>query len=162
MRRIVRALTPLLSVALLCMAPSHADAQLSWGLQAAHANDVFGGSNGLGAVVGVGVPLFPVNGRVGGEYFFPDCGSADGCSFMGWSAAVNVAIPFPVVRPYATGALVQRRFDPGNGADATTDTGFAGGIGLEINPLLMTIFAEVRYEWVDPDNQFVLRVGFLR
>lgn len=135
------------------------EAQLRPGIHAARAADVFGGANGLGASVEVSFPLLPVDLFVAGDYFFPDCGSQSGCSYMGGSADVHFTLPFPVLTPYATGGLVYRRYDGGDSVDAVTNTGFGAGVGVNLGTLVLGAYAEARYEWVDPDNQLVLRIG---
>lgn len=137
-----------------------AEAQLSVGLHVARAQDVFEGANGLGVGAEAGVPLFPVSVRAAADYFFPDCGSAEGCSFLGGSLNVNVALPIAVLRPYVTGGLVYRRFEADDASDPESDTGLGAGVGLDLDPVLFKLYVEARYEWVDPDDQWVLRLGF--
>lgn len=142
------------------LAPGRVEAQLNFGVHAARAADVFGGAWGLGATVGVDVPALPVGARIGGDWFRPDCGIADGCGYLGWTADVRVNVPFPVVRPYALGGIVRRRYDPGS-ADATWDSGWAAGLGVDVGTLVLRAFGELRYEGVGPDHQFVSRLGVI-
>lgn len=133
-------------------------AQLNPGLHVARASDVFGGTMGVGASVQLSFPLMPIDIFVAGEYFFPDCGTASECSFMGGSADLHLTLPIPVFTPYGTAGLVYRRTDL-VGAGASTATGFGLGVGVNLGVLGKGAFAEARYEMVDPDDQIVLRVG---
>jgi len=154
-----RALCIALATVALGVEAPEASAQLNPGIHVARASDAFGGVNGVGGSVELNFPLFPIDLFVAGEYFFPDCGTADGCSFMGGSADLHLGLPFPVLTPYATGGLVYRRTDAGGGAGANAETGFGGGVGVNLGALVIGAYAEVRYEVVDPDNQVVFRVG---
>jgi hypothetical protein len=147
-------------IPLALVAPQRVAAQFNVGAHAARAADVFGGAWGVGATVGVDVPALPVGARVGADYFRPDCGAADGCGYWGWTADVKVGVPFPFVRPYALGGVVRRRYDPGPG-DATWDSGWAAGIGVDVGSLLLHAFGELRYEGVEPDHQIVFRLGVI-
>jgi hypothetical protein len=151
-------LTFLCTVGLLGFAPA-ARAQLNPGLHVARAADAFGGVYGAGASLELSFPLVPVDVFVAGEYFFPDCGTADGCGYMGGSADVHFTLPFPVLTPYGTAGVVYRRTDAGGGADSVANTGFGLGVGVNLGTLVFGGFAEARYEFVDPDNQLVLRLG---
>ncbi len=150
----------------LCLIPfafisaTPAAAQFDVGVHATRAADVFGGAWGLGATVGVEVPALPLGARVGGDWFRPDCGIADGCGFLGWTADVRVRMPFPVVRPFALAGVVHRRHDPGS-AKAQWNSGWAAGLGVDVGTLVLRGFGEVRYEWVEPDHQFVFRLGII-
>jgi len=146
----------LATVALGVEAPA-ASAQLNPGIHVARAADAFGGTNGIGGSVELSFPLFPIDLFVAGEYFFPDCGTVDDCSFMGGSADLHLGLPIPVLTPYATGGLVYRRTDVGTGASA--ETGFGGGVGVHLGAMVIGAYAEVRYEVVDPDDQLVFRLG---
>ncbi|HKJ01920.1 MAG TPA: hypothetical protein VJ997_05675 [Longimicrobiales bacterium] len=148
----------LVATALLGFAPA-AKAQLRPGVHLAQAADVFGGSLGAGASLQVSFPLFPMDVFVAGEYFFPDCGTADGCGYLGGSADLHFRLPVPVLTPYATGGIVYRRFDAGDGSDAVANTGFGLGAGVNLGTLVLGAYAEARYEFVDPDDQLVFRVG---
>jgi hypothetical protein len=148
----------LCTTVLLAFAPA-AKAQVRPGIHLAQAADVFGGALGAGASLELGFPLLPVAVFVAGEYFFPDCVTADGCGYLGGSADLHVKFPFPVLTPYATGGIVYRRYDAGAGADAVANTGFGVGAGVNLGTLVLGAYAEARYEFVDPDNQLVFRVG---
>ncbi|NJD19970.1 MAG: hypothetical protein FIA95_11910 [Gemmatimonadetes bacterium] len=148
-----------LALTALCLGASGAGAQLNPGIHVARATDSFGGANGVGASVELSFPLFPIDLFVAAEYFFPDCGSVDDCSLSGGSADVHLGLPIPVLSPYAAGGLVYRRTDAGGGAGAVSNTGFGGGVGVNLSALVLGAYAEVRYEVVDPDDQLVLRLG---
>jgi hypothetical protein len=140
------------------MAPG-ADAQLNPGIHVARAADVFGGTNGVGGSLQLSFPLFPIDVFVAGEYFFPDCGTGDGCAYMGGSADLHFGLPIPMVTPYGAAGLVYRRSDGGTGAGAVTNTGFGVGVGVDLGALVIGGYAEARYEFVDPDDQVVIRLG---
>ena len=147
------ALTAFLAVA------QEAQAQLNPGIHVARATDSFGGANGVGGSMELSFPVFPIDVFVAGEYFFPDCGNVADCSFMGGSADLHLSLPIPVLTPYATGGLVYRRTDVGDGAGAVAKTGYGGGVGVHLGALVLGAYAEVRYEVVDPDDQIVIRLG---
>jgi hypothetical protein len=130
-------------------------AQLKPGLHAARAADSFGGVNGLGANLQLGLPLAPIQFLVAGEYFFPDC---DGCSFWGGSADIHFSLPIPLVTPYAAAGLVLRHTAV---SDTEVRTGGIGiGAGVNLNALVVAAFAEGRYEILDGGNdQLVFRLG---
>ncbi len=133
--------------------------QLNPGIHAARATDVFDGTYGLGVSLELDIPLFPIDFLVAGETFFPDCGSADGCSSRGASADVHLALPVPMVEPYATAGVAYRRTDPGGSAEVRSDQGVAVGVGVNLRALVLGGYAELRYEFVDPDHQWIARVG---
>ncbi|MEJ2202855.1 MAG: hypothetical protein P8170_01960 [Gemmatimonadota bacterium] len=143
---------------LLLVAPG-VQGQLNPGVHGARATDAFGGSYGLGVSLELDIPLFPVDFLVAGETFFPDCGNEDGCSFRGASADVHLALPVPMVQPYAAAGVVYRRTDPGGSAEVLSNQGFALGVGVNLRALVLGGYAEVRYEFVDPDDQWIARVG---
>lgn len=154
-----RILSAVLLAGAMAYPASDAHAQLNPGIHVARAMDAFGGSNGIGGSLELSFPLFPIDVFVAGEYFFPDCGSVDDCAFMGGSADLHFGLPIPVLTPYATAGLAYRRFDAGGGVDAVTHTGFGAGVGVNLGTLVLGAYAEARYEFVDPDDQVVLRVG---
>lgn len=148
-----------LAVALLVASASQVQGQMNPGIHVARATDAFGGTNGVGGSVELSFPVFPIDLFVAGEYFFPDCGTVDDCSFSGGSADLHVKLPIPVLTPYATGGLVYRRTDPGGGAGAVAKTGWGGGVGVHLGALVLGAYAEARYEVVEPEDQVVLRLG---
>jgi hypothetical protein len=154
-----RAACTALALAAFCLGASEARAQLNPGIHVARATDAFGGTNGIGGSVELSFPVFPIDLFVAGEYFFPDCGTVDDCSFMGGSADLHLGLPLPVLTPYATGGLVYRRTDAGGGTGAVAQTGWGAGVGVNLGALVLGAYAEARYEVVDPDNQIVFRLG---
>lgn len=132
--------------------------QLNPGLHAARATDILGGAYGVGVSLELDTPILPVDFMVAGEAFFPDCGSQDGCSLRGVSADVHFALPLPILQPYAAAGAVLRRTDPGGSAEVTNARGFAAGLGLNLR-MVVGAYAEVRYEFVDPDDQWIARLG---
>jgi len=139
--------------------PSSLNGQLDFGIHGARASDSFGGTNGLGASLGLGIPALPIDVFLAGDYFFPDCGAADGCSLRGASLDLHFKVPFPVVQLYGAGGLVVRRTEAGDGAERVTHRGFGAGVGLDLGAIVIGAYAEGRYEFVDPNDQFVFRLG---
>ncbi len=139
--------------------PSALSGQLKFGIHGARAMDIRGGANGLGASLELGFPVFPVDVFAAGDYFFPDCGADDGCSFRGGSLDLHFGLPVPVVQPYGAAGLVVRQVDQGDAMGRVTHRGFGLGIGVNLGAVVIGGYAEARYEFVDPDDQFVLRVG---
>lgn len=155
-RRILSTLVGLVAVAV--SAPD-VHAQINPGIHVARAADAFGGANGIGGSLELGFPLFPIDLFVAGEYFFPDCGPTDDCGYLGGSADLHLGLPIPILTPYATGGLVYRRYEAGGGAAAVANTGFGAGVGVNLGTLVFGAYAEARYEFVDPDDQLLFRVG---
>ncbi len=135
-------------------------AQLRPGVHVAHANDFAGGTNGVGASLELSFPLLPVDVFVAGDYFFPDCGDVD-CGLYGGSADVHFSLPIPVLTPYGTAGLVYRKWKVTDFDVVSTgsDTGFGLGAGVNLSTIVLGAYAEARYEFVDPDDQLVFRVG---
>lgn len=153
----------ILSVSLVLLAlgalPGSADAQVRPGIHVARAADFSGGANGVGASLLLSFPLMPVEVMVGGEYFFPDC--TGDCGLWGGSADVHLKMPFPILSPYATAGLVWRKSTVQDLDVVSTvgNQGFELGAGVNLGTLVLGAYAEARYEFVDPDNQWVVRVG---
>jgi len=159
-----------LGLALPLMPPAPAGAQLSYGGHVVEARDAFGGARGLGARVGVSVPLLPLRAYGTAEYFRPDCGPLDRCGLSGVSLDVNYAIlPIPLLSPYLTGGVVARRVHPGPAAadlsgdgEAFSDRGVHLGVGITAGAAGFRLFGEARYEFVRaPERQVVMRIGLL-
>jgi hypothetical protein len=159
MRSRARTAVPLLALA--CLLPATPLAgQVVWGVHATRANEFGGGSWGGGVQLGLDVPVLPVSVLAAADYLFPDCGAAGDCSFWGGSLDANLALPFPVVHPYATGGVVYRHFDTGDDAEATGTSGLALGLGVQVSLLALRAYVEGRYEFVNaPDDQVVWRIG---
>ncbi len=137
-----------------------AGAQLRPGIHAARASargtNVGGRANGVGGSLELSIPLVPVDVFVAGDYFFPDCGTVD-CSLWGGSADLHLEMPLPVLTPYGAAGLVWRRTTvDGVSSDAT---GFGVGAGVNLGTLVLGAYLEARYEFVDPDDQVVFRLG---
>ncbi len=145
-----------LALAAVLGAARGAQAQLRPGIHAARAHDVGGGANGVGGSLQVGFPLLPVDVFVAGDYFFPDCGAVD-CSLWGGSADLHLTMPFPILTPYGTAGVVYRKYS----ADGVSSgaTGFGLGAGVDLGTLVLGAYLEARYEFVDPDDQLVFRLG---
>ena len=142
--------------------PSSAEAQLRYGGHFARAQDAFGGTGGIGARVGLGLPLLPVEGFASGEYFFPACAAVGGCALSGVSLDMNVRLPMVLLSPYATGGWVLRRLDPGGGGDTLIESGLHLGLGVGAGVPGARVFGEARYEFIKvPSRQLVLRLGIL-
>ena len=142
--------------------PSSAEAQLRYGGHFARAQDAFGGTGGIGARVGLGLPLLPVEGFASGEYFFPACAAVGGCALSGVSLDMNVRLPVVLLSPYATGGWVLRRLDPGGGGDTLIESGLHLGLGAGAGVPGARVFGEARYEFIKvPSRQLVLRLGIL-
>jgi hypothetical protein len=140
--------------------PAVGSAQVLYGAHLAHATDALGGTTGVGARIGIGLPLLPAEALAGVEYFFTGCSTA--CGFQGFSVDANVWLPFSFLSPYLTGGWVLRRYDPPGEADANSTSGLHIGAGFSGGLAGMRAFGEARYEMVDaPDGQFVLRAGLL-
>jgi hypothetical protein len=135
---------------------TEAQAQIHPGVHVARAADSFGGGvNGVGASVEVGLPLLPVDLFVAGEYFFPGC---DNCSLWGGSADVHLALPIPVLTPYASAGLVMRNTEVSDTTERTGGIGICGGVNL--SGLVIGAYGEGRYEFMDGDgDQLVFRIG---
>ena len=148
-----------LSVALALAAVSslapEAHAQANPGLHVARATDSFGGVNGVGGSLRLGLPVLPLDLFFAGEYFFPDC---DDCSFWGGSADIHFTLPVPGLTPYGTAGLVMRNTDA---SDTTVRTGGLGlGVGLNLSTLAVGAYGEGRYELMDGGgDQLVFRLG---
>jgi len=140
--------------------PHEGRAQIVGGVFGAYAQDVFDGTPGVGAQLGLDVPILPIDIYGSGTWFRPGC---DGCKMKGWSVGVTLRpFPFPVARPYVVGGLTSRDLeDPMAGSDIDASGAFAGG-GLDLALVGFRFFAEARYEFLDgPLEQAVLRAGLL-
>jgi hypothetical protein len=145
--------------AVLCSA-GDARAQLRPGIHAARATwrevHVGGTTDGVGGSLEVSFPLVPVDVFVAGEYFFLDCGAGD-CSLWGGSADLHLTMPLPVLTPYGAVGVVYRQYASGDVSAGATGFGVGGGVNL--GTTLLGAYLEARYEFVDPDDQLVLRLG---
>ncbi len=132
--------------------PAPASAQLRLGGQISYADDVLGGTVGVGPRAEFGIPAFPVRLAASGDYFFPNCNQ---CRY--WEANVNALVslpllPIPFFR-YVGGGWHLQSIKANPFEDATRARGFNALAGLDSDNTSI----EVRYEIVeDVDNQFVL------
>jgi len=160
-KREIGLIAALLAVSVLAWAPP-AEAQVRYGGHFARAQDAFGGTGGIGARVGLGLPLLPVEVFASGEYFFPACAAVGGCGLAGVSLDANLRLPMVFLSPYATGGWVLRRLDPGGGGETVTESGLHLGIGAGAGVPGARVFGEARYEFIKvPSRQLVLRLGIL-
>lgn len=153
------------------LAPGTARAQIDLGAQLSYNGEPAGldgadGAFGVGARVGVGLPLVGLGVTGSFDYFFPDCDPID-CTFWDLSGNVTYTLPSAVVNPYFGGGVALQSFH----ADATTlteeldeqEVGFniLGGVKLGGPGLPVDLFAEAKYQiFGDPfDNQFVISAG---
>jgi hypothetical protein len=140
-----------------------AHAQFHWGPHAVHASKSFDGATGVGLRAGIGLPMVPIGLTASGEHFFPSCPDGSGCGLRGITVdGTYRPFPFPIVRPYVTGGVAYRNFDPGTGAGSEDVSGLAAGAGIDVSLGGLRAFGEVRYEFVDaPSSQGVWRLGVL-
>ena len=132
-------------------APAPASAQLRAAGQASFANDVLGGTIGVGPRAEFGVPAFPVRLAASADYFFPSCNQ---CRY--WEANVNALValpllPIPFFRYFGGGFHLQSiKANPFD--EATRARGINAVAGLRADNTNI----EVRYEILDDiPNQFV-------
>jgi hypothetical protein len=140
--------------------PGDAVAQVGTGIHVARAGDVLGGANGIGGRVAVGLPVVPLGAALSGDLFFPDCGDDVDCAYRAASLDVHFRMmPASPLTPVLLGGYAVRWVDDGTGSTAQR-SGVGVGVGLELG-LALGAYAEARYEFVDPEDQLVLRVGVL-
>ncbi len=140
--------------------PREGRAQIFGGLFGAWAQDAFDGTAGVGAQLGLDIPILPVDVYGSGTWFLPDC---DDCKLKGWSLGVTLRpFLFPIARPYVVGGLTSRDLrNPAAGLDMDSSGAFAG-VGLDLALVGFRLFAEGRYEFLDGElGQAVLRAGVL-
>jgi hypothetical protein len=156
MRRLLPAVLALVAVPVLA---DGAQAQLNPGVHVARAADFENGAWGVGASAELSFPLLPVDVFVAGDWFFPDC--TYDCSLWGGSADLHLTMPFPVLSPYGTAGIVYRSYTyrVGDVETSTGGTGFGLGAGVNLGTIVLGAYAEARYEFVDPDDQLVFRLG---
>lgn len=133
-------------------APAPASAQLRAGGQVSFANDVLGGTIGVGPRVEFGAPAFPVRLAASADWFFPNCNQ---CRY--WETNVNALVslpllPIPFFRYVGGGWHLQSiRANPFEDPTQTRGFNAVGGMRSE-NTVI-----EVRYEILeDIKNQFVV------
>ncbi|NNF12250.1 MAG: outer membrane beta-barrel protein [Gemmatimonadetes bacterium] len=147
MRRFMLVLSAVFALAVLA---TPVDAQLKFGAQASLISGLeeasaLDGTFGLGARALVDPPLSPVGGFVDATYYFPD----NDVSYWTATAAAQLRLPLPVVRPYALVGYQIRGVDvPSAGSD--TDGGFVVGAGVQMN-FMMSVFLEGTFEFNEDD-----------
>ena len=139
--------------------PFDGGAQIVGGVFGAYAQDAHDGTAGVGAQLGLDIPILPVDVYGSGTWFFPGC---DGCDLRGWSVGVTLRpFPFPLARPYVVGGLTSRDLEDTAGGVVNSSGAFAG-VGLDVALVGFRLFAEGRYEFLDgPLEQAVVRAGLL-
>lgn len=136
-----------------------ASAQIGVGGEYVRAADAFGGTAGVGARLRLGVPLFPVNAVINGEYFFPQC-PADDCSLRGVTFDLDYSLPIPVIHPWVGAGWSIRELKVGG--LRSTRRGVNVGVGAELQLRMLRPFVDFRYEFVNaPEKQYVTRVGVM-
>lgn len=135
--------------------PAPASAQLRAGGQLSFANDVLGGTIGVGPRVEFGVPAFPVRLAASADWFFPNCNQ---CRY--WETNVNALVslpllPIPFFRYVGGGWHLQSiRANPFEDPTQTRGFNAVGGMRSESTVI------EVRYEILeDIKNQFVVSLA---
>ena len=140
--------------------PCEGRAQIIGGVFGAYAQDAFDGTPGVGAQLGLDIPILPVDVYGSGTWFLPSC---DGCEMKGWSLGVTLRpFPFPVVRPYVVGGLASRDLEGPAAGSVINASGAFAGVGVDVALAGFRLFAEGRYEFLDgPLEQAVVRAGLL-
>lgn len=137
---------------------------LDLGVHLARASDIHDGATGIGGQLAVTLPGLPLTVRGAVDRFFPDCpAEVEGdCGAWGFTADANMALPIPVLSPYASAGLVRRSVEVGDPLGDRSETGFAVGAGLHLGLLGLEAFGEMRREIMDQlENQWMFRLGVL-
>ncbi|HEX7091047.1 MAG TPA: hypothetical protein VF192_12975 [Longimicrobiales bacterium] len=141
--------------------PAPATAQVGLGAHYARLADAFGGTQGAGARVTIGLPLFPVSAAINGEYVFPRCGDRD-CTLRGVTADLNFSLPFPGLRTWVGVGWSVRQIDLDDIGRSRTERGVNLGAGAELGAAPLRPYLDVRYELADaPEEQLLLRLGLM-
>ena len=140
--------------------PREGRAQIFGGLFGAWAQDAFDGTAGVGAQLGLDIPILPVDVYGSGTWFLPNC---EGCKLKGWSLGVALRpFLFPVARPYVVGGLASRDLENPATSLVMDSSGAFAGVGLDLALVGFRLFAEGRYEFLDGElRQAVVRAGVL-
>ena len=157
----------LVALAALLM-PATAQAQVDLGIQASYNAEPAGfdgldGAFGLGARLGVGLPLVGLGVTGSFDYFFPDCGTPD-CTFWDLSGNVTYSIPSVAINPYFGGGLALQSFEQDGVGESEEEIGFNLLAGVKLGAMMpVNLFGELKYQiFGDPfDNQFVISAGIL-
>lgn len=167
MRRFMYAISAVFALAVVAQP---ADAQLKFGGHLALSTGVdeltvngvdatgLDGTFGLGARAMVDPPLLPVGGYVSGTYYFPE----GDISYWTATAAAQLRLPMPVVKPYALAGWQVRKMED------DSENGPMLGLGLQLD-FMMSVFLEATFEFHDeieaaPDfdnNPIVIKGGVL-
>lgn len=146
------------------LAPGSARAQIDLGAQLSYNGEPAGlegldGAFGLGARVGVGLPLVGLGVTGSFDYFFPDCDPLD-CSFWDLSGNVTYTLPSVAVNPYFGGGVALQSFEVEG--ESEEEVGFNLLAGVKLGAMMpVNLFGELKYQiFGDPfDNQFVISAG---
>lgn len=152
------------------LAPGSAQAQIDLGAQLSYNGEPAGaegldGAFGLGARVGVGLPLVGLGVMGSFDYFFPDCDPLD-CTFWDLSGNVTYTLPSVAVNPYFGGGVALQSFEVDDTPDveggSEEEVGFNLLAGVKVGAMMpVNLFGELKYQiFGDPfDNQFVISAG---
>lgn len=150
-----RFLFVLSAVSVLAVLATPAQAQLKFGAQAALITGIddatsLDGTFGIGGRAMIDPPLLPVGGFVSATYYFPDSGgtSAD-VSYWTGTAAAQLRLPLPMVKPYALAGWQMRRTSVGD--LSSTENGPMVGIGVQLD-FMMSLFLEGTFEFNSDDD----------
>ncbi|MDX1645955.1 MAG: outer membrane beta-barrel protein [Longimicrobiales bacterium] len=102
------------------------------------------GTLGLGARAMIDPPLLPLGGFVSGTYYFP----GDGLTYWTATAAAQLRLPLPVVKPYAVAGWQINRssIETVDGDLSTTENGPVIGLGVQFD-FMVSLFLEGTFEF---------------
>lgn len=152
MRRTLLTLSAVLAMAVLA-AP--VDAQLKFGAQGAVITSVddittdegLSGTFGLGGRVMLDPPLFPLGVIGSATYYFPDI---DDFTYWTATAAAQLRLPLPMVKPYVLAGWQIRRSSVGDVSN--NENGPMAGVGIQLD-LGLSLFLEGTFEFnEDPED----------
>ena len=143
-----------LVLALLAGTATTAQSQVSVSAGAAYA-EALDGKWGVDGRLSFDFPVFPLGVFAGADYFWTSCD--EDCSLWGWNLGGKLRLPFPIVSPYVTGALVGRKWE--RGSESLDTQGMSAGVGADIK-FALKLFGEVNREFLGDDlDQWVIKVG---
>jgi len=167
MRRILTTVSAAFVLAVLAMP---ADAQLKVGAQAAMLTSVeeasgLDGTFGLGGRVALDPPLFPLGAIVSATYYFPGDDAGD-LTYWTATAAAQLRLPLPTVKPYVVAGWQLRRSAVGD--LSSNENGPMVGAGVQLD-LGLSVFLEGTLEFNEeiaaaPDfdnNPLVIKGGVM-
>lgn len=152
MRRIVYVLSAAFALALLAQP---ADAQLKFGAQLGMITGIdeattLDGTFGIGGRAMIDPPLLPLGGFVSATYWFPDDeGTASDVSYWTATAAAQLRLPLPMVKPYALAGWQMRRTSVGD--FSSTENGPVVGLGVQLD-FMTSLFLEGTFEFNEDDE----------